>query len=363
LSQTQRIDERTYETIKGVLNFFVILDHNDILRTPREVQDLFLPMTFHVAGFLLLPFLGTPHRLSMRFVSDRAARYLVPFMMATIGYAALFHFLMSSGETLPASVNDTMIALAIGTASTLKIATGFIILWFLPTLFTLVIVYAIFECISRFLEFFLFMLACCVHLTLGLAPDWVGHWTPGNLHLALFMLPLGLAMRRLHLRLLPLGYPHRLGLAALALLLGTWAIEYGRESEVATAKMPSILGIGHLLAIDISMISCMVALLSFGPLLARVPILPRLGRHSLVVYLVHPLIYFPVLAALNLMHPAAHTSTALGFTLYIMAIASSVAFTTATSLLIAIALQRFRILERLIMPRGWHDWLPVALLR
>ena len=55
--------------MRGVLILAVILDHNDIIRNVRPVQDAFLPMTFHVTGFLFLPFLLPHKRVSWGIVS------------------------------------------------------------------------------------------------------------------------------------------------------------------------------------------------------------------------------------------------------------------------------------------------------
>lgn len=358
MHEPKRLDTRAYDAIKGVLIFIVILDHNDILRSLRPVQELFLPITFHVGGFLLLPFLGAAHVLSRRMVAERAMRYLVPFGCAVLGYALLYQLLIPSGLGAPARLADLAVALAFGTAVTLKPATGFVVLWFLPTLFSLVLLAAAVHSAPKRWFWPILAGAWALHLVLGLLPPRLSGWVPFDLPIALYMLPLGLLLAGLHPRLQRIGYPGWLGLAALAVLAACWSAEFGRESEVATMIMPSIATPWHLLAIDLSMLACMVALLSFGAALGRIPLLVALGRHSLAVYLVHPLIYRPVFAVLarvlgGLPFPARYATGCV----------ASVAIVTALSLLAARLLEALPAARRFVMPRDWSDWLPVRLLR
>ncbi len=109
------------------------------------MQDWFLPMTFHVAGFLLLPFLLPPRRLSRTMAVDHAVRYLVPFGFALLAYAAAFRILVASHTGTLAWICSIPVSFFIASPDVLVESTGFYVLWFLPTLLSLVILRSAFH--------------------------------------------------------------------------------------------------------------------------------------------------------------------------------------------------------------------------
>jgi hypothetical protein len=144
-------------------------------------------------------------------------------------------------------------------------------------------------------------------------------------------------------------------------LLVCWEFEKGGEVEVATLVLPTIAHPLRVLANDISDIVFITALAGLSPLLASMPAIGRLGRHSLLVYLVHPLLYklvLPVLLGICTLHLL---GTPAGVAEYWIGAAASVAAVAAASLLIASVVTGWTPSRLMITPRNAAEWPPIAL--
>lgn len=71
---------RNSERIKGILIVVVAADHNDWFR--QLAPNLFEPLTFHVLGFFLLAFTFGTKEWSLSYISNRIARYMIPYWWA-----------------------------------------------------------------------------------------------------------------------------------------------------------------------------------------------------------------------------------------------------------------------------------------
>ena len=329
--------------LRGVLILAVMFDHNDIVRDVHAVNAWFLPMTWHVAGFLLLPFLVPARRLSWPMLRDHAVRYLVPFVWAVLCYACAYQLIILRRAPDQAMLARLARGLLLADPVSLQYATGFIVLWFLPALLSVVLLAAAWATAPR-LRPWLLGLALAVHLGVGAVPqEWRG-MVPFGLLIALYVFPLGLLLRG------NLAFVSRLRgqvwvvLAAAPVLLAAWAFERGHEVEVATLVVPTLARPLWVMATDVQDLSMLAILVAASPWLARVPGLLLLGRYSLLVYLVHPLLYKPILAVgLRLASGK----------LYWPLAACSVLAVAACSLVCAFAVERW--LRRVITPRGAEE--------
>jgi fucose 4-O-acetylase-like acetyltransferase len=350
----------SYEAVRGILILVVIFDHNDIIRNVRSVQDWFLPMTFHVAGFLLLPFLIPPRRLSFEMIRDHAFRYLIPFIFAVVGYAILFQTIVVGRLPGLSWLQNLLTAILLAAPWSLREATGFIVLWFLPALLSTVLLSALFNSSSGRWRAAILLVSIAVHLLVGFAPISVKASVPQGVLIALYIFPLGVAARYLIPRLIDgkkavLMVPVLIGLVAAG-----WALERGREVEVATLLVPTITQPIYVIATDLQDLGALAILLACGPLLVRVPGLTLLGRHSLLVYLLHPVFYKAIFLVLLPYYSVTQFATDGDILHYLMGASLSVISVTSLSLLAAIAIHRTR-LRSLITPRNFYDWLPITL--
>ena len=356
----QKAEQAQHDVIRGVLILIVMFDHNDIIRNVASVNAWFLPMTFHVAGFLLLPFLARPKPLSWPMLRDHAVRYLVPFLFAVLAYSLVFEVAVAR---LPVAqwLGADAAALVFADPWSLHDATGFIMLWFLPALLSTVVLLALFNSVSGMWRLALAGAGLAVHLGIGAVPINLRFLVPQGVLIALYILPMGLALRAaipwLRDRRRP-GWA-LVPLAGLILLLCWWR-ERGTEIEVATLVMPTLVQMLDVLANDASDLCFLFVLISLAPMLARMRPLVLLGQYSLVVYLVHPILYKPILAVLLHVSQVEVLTQPWGMLRYWAGAAASVLCAGAISLGVAMAIQASFRLRTLLTPRDFAGWLPVA---
>ena len=292
VSEPLRFDR---DVVRGLLIFIVILDHNDIIRNVRAVQDWFLPMTFHVTGFLLLPFLTKPKRFEFTSLRDHFIRYLVPFCFAVFGYAMIYRLVLGSNTPGSTWLADLLGGLVFADPWRLKVATGFIVLWFLPALLEVFLLTTVFAAVAKRWRVAILTFAIAVHLGVGGLPVPIKAMVPQGMLIAFMIFPLGLFARIV----LPwLSVQPRLPcmVTAIIVLLACWKFEHGVEVEVATLVLPTLQRPLWIVATDLSDLSFLVLTIAATPVLARIPGLALLGRYSLLVYLFHPLLYKPIIS-------------------------------------------------------------------
>ena len=352
-----------HNVARGILMLAVILDHNDIIRNVRSVNNWFLPMTFHVAGFLLLPFLMPPKRLSLGMARDHAVRYLVPFFFFLLSYAIAFQVLIAKQTPAGDWLKKLAIAFLFADPWSLQASTGFVVLWFLPALLSLVLLAALFNSGPAPLRAAILAFAISVHLTIGAAPVSVKTAVPQGLLIAFYMLPLGLAVRYALPWLVDRKRRAWVAAAALAGLLASWTFELRTEVEIATLIVPTLLQPLWVIATDLSDLSFLIILIVWSPMLARIPGLALLGQYSLLIYLFHPILYKPILKALLQYCILAELATSGGTARYWAGAAASVVSVSAISLAASATVRAWPLLGALVTPRDFQNWLPVAACR
>ena len=338
-----------YDVVRGVLMVIVMLDHNDIVRNVRSVNQWFLPMTFHVAGFLLLPFIVRLKKLSGPMVRDHAIRYLTPFFFAVLFYAAAFHVVVAKDVFTSQTLGDVMAALVFADPWHLQVATGFIVLWFLPALLSVVLLMAMYDAVAFPWRAAILAVALLVHLAVGAVPNTFKQDVPQGFLIALYIFPLGVAMRSLLPFLTEARRANWIATSCAIALLPCWAFERGHEVEVATLVLPTLHEPLTVLATDVSDLGFLTLLIIGSQALTALPGLAVIGRYSLLVYLFHPIFYKPILGVfLHVARP--------GFLLYWAVAAASVAAVACASLVAAWGIQAWKPARKLITPRGLEDW-------
>ncbi len=352
---------QTYHTaVRGVLIFVVMLDHNDIIRNVRSVQDWFLPMTFHVAGFLMLPFLAPSRALSWRASVDRPIRYLVPFLFALLGYSAAFQLIVRKQWPSIDRAIDFVHAFVFADPWSLQVSTGFVMLWFLPTLFSVVLLVSLYDSVSARSRIALLAVTTAVHLFVGAASLSQKMSVPQGLLIALYVFPLGIAMQHVMPWLSARRRHVLIGIAAAGVLLACWSFELGTEVEVATLVLPTWRQPLWIIATDLSDLSGLVLLVISAPVLARIPGVLLLGKYSLLVYLFHPILYKPLLALMLPFCDSSLLASPSGEVLYWLGAAASVGCVAGLSLGCATICHSSRLFREMVTPRGVGDWWPVA---
>lgn len=134
--QESLISRNHSTTIKGVLMLLIILGHNAILLEHNgDFTCKEFLYTFHVWGFFMLPFLYPIPKPSIVQLKKYFKRLIIPY--STLFLLFLLVFCLHT-STAP-DIKETLIAFISASQILLKTTIGFRLLWFLPTMFLVVI--------------------------------------------------------------------------------------------------------------------------------------------------------------------------------------------------------------------------------
>ena len=280
---------RMINRIKGILIILVVMDHNEWFRLlwPK----LFEPLTFHVLGFFLLSFTASKKTISLKFIADRVARYLVPFWW-TLALSSVCYYSMTKSES---SLNEMMLkylmAALLGSAITVKNASGLYMMWFLPCLFGLTCLLALIDSLNtNLVRLFVWILAILCYF---LMPNIVGHWIswiPFGIPVVAYIFIFGLTWRKILNFRIP-KYAGPLSLLTFtfcyALLMHTNVhIEIG-TLEIYSLRDP-LMALLHL----ISVFTALFTIIWVSNMMNELKWIENIGISSLLIYLIHPFFYF-----------------------------------------------------------------------
>jgi hypothetical protein len=330
--------------LKGLLILTVILDHNDFSR--GVFADFLRGMSFHVVGFLAIPFL----REALNPLSARSANYVFrlyyPFLLLTLAMGAAVAVTGAHpwGERLQAIA----LALYSGNFHALKAATNMGLLWYLPSFISLVLLHGAIEAQGRVGKFTLVALLVALHGVLGPAAVQVQDYLPLGLLPALYAVPLCYLVALCHRRIagrLPVGAAVPLALAAFAAvkwLQMHWRLPY----ELGAMEVPGYDAWQAMLVDDLEGVTG--ALLLFQ--VARIPfgrVAAAFGEVSLQVYLIHAFIGLAIAKVLMRTDLVAHP---------VAVLAVSLALTAAMTLAVARAVMASPF-KRFLFPRDMAELL------
>ncbi len=179
---------------------------------------------------------------------------------------------------------------------------------------------------------------------------------PQGILIALYVFPLGLMASAAFPWLTDPKRRNRVVPVAAVVLLACWAFELGTEVEVATLIVPTAWKPLWVIATDLSDLSFLMLAVIYSPALARIPGLIALGRNSLLVYLIHPLLYKLIPASVLAYVTKNALSSVTGFAIYCGGAVLSVAAVTSVSLALAITLQAWPRFTTLVTPRTLREW-------
>lgn len=338
------------DAIKGILILLIVLGHNVILIQAAPWLRLFL-YNWHVYAFFLVAMVLPIRSASLADLRDRAVRYYVPFAI----FLTIACILSAAASGLDAPVERGtawLKALLIGSAYWAEQASGAQLFWFLPALlgFTLL----------RFgwhrargagvPELILCLGALAAFLTMGLLPAAAVHWTPLGLPIALYILGPSLLFVWLWPHVGPSGNRvmvlTALGLLIAAAVANGLAFSLGTSLILAQLKVYSVREpVALLVHAAIPILNCL-AIVAVLRLLPRLGVLEAFGRHSLLIYLSHQLIYTPlVMVTRRLVGPPTPLA---GIVIYVVVVALSLAF--------AVWISRTGRLRALVIPGSWAEW-------
>lgn len=343
------------DATKGLLVLLVVLGHDSVL-TERFPRFFTVVYNFHVLAFLLLPFALSAPKFTWRGTTDRAVRYLVPYGVFAVGAAIAYRWLDGALTSPFVWVQDLLVALVRGDASALKRATGFTAFWFLPALFSLAVLRSLVNSAPATVRSTILILFVATHLTIGAWPWWARYGPPLGSSIALFVFPLGALVEFLRAPLAKKGPFVAAGAALGAFTCGLTALRLSSVSNVGALTVFTWKDFDRVLLHDAYALLAFAAALTAGPWLRHVPLLTRLGRDSLAIYLTHLFaiqLYVRVSQAVG-----APTTGQMG----LLNVATSAVVVVALSMFAAGCLQHDAI-RAWVFPRGLDEWALVCVLR
>jgi fucose 4-O-acetylase-like acetyltransferase len=323
--------------VKGLLVLLVVVDHNDF---SRSVFPGFLyGFSFHVVGFMTLPFLR-PAPAPDRQFCQYLFRLYYPFLIVA-SVLALAVVLLAPVSPLH-QLEGWALSLYSGNSDVLKQTTHMAMLWFLPSFVALVALRTGLDHIGRSGRLLAIAALCAIHPLIGVAPERIQDYVPLGLLPALYMVPLALVAAWGHVRLLRLPR-----VAGLALTLLVYALVKSVQMSahlyyevgfaiVADYTQPFALLVNDLESITGVWMVFQLGRFSLGSLVETA------GKLSLQVYLFHAFVAALVYKLL--------ISTASG-TPAVVLFCVSLALTAVLATLLARFLTEQGTIRRLLFPR------------
>jgi fucose 4-O-acetylase-like acetyltransferase len=183
--------------VKGLLILLVMVDHNDFARS--VIPGFLLGFSFHVLGFLTLPFLRPAAALDRRLL-QYAFRLYHPFFVLTTVLSLVVLFI--TPVTFPQQCRLWLLSLYSGNFSLLKDSTHMSMLWYLPSFVSLVVLRAVIEHMGKAAKWAILAALVILHPFIGLAPDGLADFLPLGLLPVLYAIPLCYLAAAVHDRLL-----------------------------------------------------------------------------------------------------------------------------------------------------------------
>lgn len=337
--------------IRGLLIIAIVLGHSRLLTEGR--QAFFVSLYFwHVQGFFILAWTRLDS-LQGKKLTDRAIRYLVPYLWLVIPLGVLRLALHSAGVT----ASSLVAAILVGSAPLLDTQVGLALFWFLPA----------------FLGFTAAMMAVChlrhrfsgqivaingVLLLLGAlnlvgAPE-VLQWLPFGLGLLGYLV----AISVVHEIAYPLAMGQRGPTAALVvwslvigiLVLEGLAIAAGQvvNASTFTFSRPPMIAMSFLHAL--AAVAMNILAFAAARALLRIRLLSTIGNQSLQIFLFHQFALFPLtMIGWRLIHH--DMNSGLREVLGVLSACGAICAALAGNW----ALQQMPAVRQRLFPAGWGD--------
>ncbi|MCA1245491.1 acyltransferase [Massilia sp. MS-15] len=325
--------------LKGILVLLVVVDHNDFSRSlfPRFLDGF----SFHVVGFLMIPFLKPAAPWSKDFPAYLFRLYY-PFMLIVTLMAVVVAWL--GPVTAIEQTGRWLLALYSANSGILKEVTHMALLWYLPSFISLVSLRMAIENSSAATKACAIGLLCIAHVFVGTYAASIRDYVPLGLLPALYVLPLAYLGVFVHRKVYARFPAFASFLAALAIfcLVKYLQMRAGLRTEVGFAEVADYRRPAALLLNDLEAVCGVLMLFQ----LARLPLgrlLELCGRYSLQIYLFHAFIALAIYTML--VRYAGHWTPASLFALSLLA-------TVVLTVLLAHVLSRMPLAMRFLFPRS-----------
>lgn len=303
--------------IKGLLILLIVLGHNSILCRSwsgcETIDSLFhwdWFYTFHVYYFFILPFFYNKNPYRRGNIRKNAAKLLYPYLWITLLCLALSVFVMGTEFRGWAHFGWTMIS---GSGNLIEEATGLNFPWFLPAMFTLLLLKDVYYSCGKYVRGLMIGISLVlwgIALTRLLKFSTMGAYIPFALVPAFRLLPICLLTVWIADRLKSNVTTRSIVTVAFALL--TLLFWVSLNFNIRTGRMAFYF---------LMPVAAFLTLMQFRDYLAKSRLLVAFGKLSLQIYLYHVIIFNGLLLVVKHFHcPPTLTD---GIVVYIVTLAIS----------------------------------------
>ena len=333
--------------LKGVFIFLIVVGHNPIISS--SVSGLHSSLyNFHVQAFFILPFLFPTKCLSLRWLLDRAVRYLVPYI-TWVSIAAILYCVVGLyvGDDLSWGVK-LIKGVAIGSAPALKAACGLQLYWFLPALMVLTVLRSALSQASKGFYLGWVIFTFLVLMLIGRVDAVLVYWQVWSCLTVVALWPICLLAVKLHQIMLSKSAWISLMFGASGLAIALSFIGTSEYSvNVAALKFITILEPLAFIGQVMAPVASFIVVVGLTRVFRKSWVLEMLGKNSLLIYLSHTLFFYFFVAVHHVLLGEIEMSLRLGVCFLLL--------TLGASLLLAFIITRVEPLRRFFMPRSWND--------
>lgn len=282
-----KVRDPLLDAVKGILILCIVLEHNNLLTNNYDWIRPFCD-AFAAGCFLIFTFTWPIKRLPLVQYLDKYFAYYWPYIILLTA-TTILNYIIFRHSSLNETLFDFFQALVVASPDTIKDSSGFMYLWFLPTL-----------CFLYLIRYFTyghtkisFLIAVIIWLSIGAINDDVLTSFPFSFHVIAFIFILGLIYQELHQKLINDNNYTKVFCLISFFLCSIASYFIGWELFLAGGIIPSwqdpllLLYYSYFMLIAIPSI---YHLLSFMPALIN-KVFIYLGKNSLLTYLIHPLIF------------------------------------------------------------------------
>jgi fucose 4-O-acetylase-like acetyltransferase len=343
----QYFSPQQIDAVKGILILSVMLGHLRPLVGENLAIFQFV-YNYHVIGFLLLPFLYPIKKVNLLQVKTWTARFFVPFTAFFILYGMLNFFVLGNEF----GVIDVMKGYFIATPRMVDAVTGSEILWFLPHIFLVFVVFNI--AISKVRHLWVLLgVSFIAHVFMGfISKEFVMNvpFTAINIFYLFFI---GCILRLVIISLKDNGKKYAWLFLAVFI-----------ASQIISISTSAVLGYTGIYLFDVSeplkLLLCDVLVISgllfflYASFFKNLKPLTWLGKHSMIVFLVHQPFLFVGWKAFEKFvgkSTVIDDSGLYGTVTFIFALCASA--------VCVLFFMKFKTLNSLVFPRSIEGWLRV----
>ncbi len=350
----EHFDYDIVEAAKGILILLVILGHASNFLSPEPFATFSIKY-FHVACFLLLPFIYDIKIFNMDFIKTAFVRYYIPFIFFLFGYAALY-FIYAQPD-VDSWLTGLWQAMIFGNAPMLDASTGLRALWFMPVFIALISMIALFMGRIKTPIWALLIISFIVHITIGLVEEPAKYLFPLGLANALYLLFIGIAIR-LFCTLKSKDYLTRNSHVFLLMFIMGIFLSYHFNTLIKfpVIALPDYTNFQSIIIHDLIIISAFLFLIT-TKLFRNFSFLKWCGKNSLSLYFTH--LAFLALAntvALKLFDPTILSLKTISI------VAGIFLFSLIGGVICCFIINKTPFLKNTIMPRSWNEWTPIKIL-